>query len=87
MITEDSAFDNGIKPNIQKNHLTLTTTHRSKGLEWDTVFFIGCCDKYFPHYTDNITIQEERRLFYVGITRTKENLYLIEPKTTRCYQM
>lgn len=65
------------KPIVQKGHLTLTSIHRSKGLEWDKVFIVGCDDKLFPSDIDEISIQEERRLFYVGITRAKTELTII----------
>jgi DNA polymerase III epsilon subunit-like protein len=59
---------------IKENHVCLSTIHKSKGLEWDTVFIIGCADQFFPYNKDNI--EEERRLFYVALTRAKRNLYL-----------
>jgi len=62
------------KPKIMKNHLTLTTIHKSKGLEWDVVFFLSCNDDKFPANIDKVSIQEERRLFYVAITRAKRYL-------------
>jgi hypothetical protein len=65
-----------IKPNMLENHVTLTTIHKSKGLEWKVVFLLGCEDKYFPSEVDKISIEEERRLFYVAITRPKSILYI-----------
>ena len=65
---------NDKKVSQRKGHLTLTTIHKSKGLEWDIVFLIGLNDKYFPLSTDNI--EEERRLFYVAVTRARNELYL-----------
>lgn len=65
-----------IKPKILKDHITLTTIHKSKGLEWDVVFMIGCNDEYFPSEVNKIGIQEERRLFYVAITRAKRYLFI-----------
>ena len=55
------------------NKVTLTTLHRSKGLEWTSVFLIGVNDDILPHAKAE-DIEEERRLFYVGVTRAKENL-------------
>lgn len=63
------------KPKIKQDHITLTTIHKAKGLEWKVVFMIGCTDSQFPSETNNIGIQEERRLFYVGVTRAKQYLY------------
>lgn len=76
MLTDKTNYDEK-KPTIQKGKLTVTTIHRSKGLEWRCVFMIGLCDNQFPsHMNNNIkNIEEERRLFYVGITRAKNYLY------------
>lgn len=65
------------KPIIEKGKLTLTTIHRSKGLEWEAVFIIGLNDNLFPSkYNDSqANLEEERRLFYVAITRAKNYLY------------
>lgn len=62
------------KPKIMKNHITLTTIHKSKGLEWDVVFILSCNDDIFPAETTPIKLQEDRRLFYVGVTRAKRYL-------------
>ena len=62
-----------------KDCLEIMTVYRSKGLEWDTVFMIGCEDGIFPYLKPGHTVgdvEAERRLFYVGMTRAKENLYL-----------
>ena len=65
--------------------VTLSTLHGVKGLEFDYVFLIGCVEGQLPHSrtTDpKITevaagdVEEERRLFYVGVTRARERLYL-----------
>lgn len=65
------------KPHIDKNSITLSTIHKTKGLEWDTVIVIGICDFLFPNIYDDTDegIEEERRLFYVAVTRAKHNLY------------
>lgn len=58
--------------------ITLSTMHRSKGLEWENVFLVDCVDGCTPFAkaeTDD-DFEEERRLFYVAMTRAKENLYL-----------
>lgn len=62
------------KPKIMMGHVTLTTIHKSKGLEWDVVLMISCNDDKFPAEVDSIAIQEERRLFYVAVTRAKRYL-------------
>ncbi|ARF10638.1 UvrD/REP helicase family protein [Hokovirus HKV1] len=64
-----------IKAKINFECLTISTIHKSKGLEWDCVFLIGCEDYNFPSRKDIINIEEERRLFYVATTRAKKYLY------------
>lgn len=69
--------------------VTLSTLHSSKGLEYDCVLMIDLIDEDFPGmhsielmqkgYSD--MLEEERRLFYVGMTRAREHLYLISPMT------
>lgn len=66
---------NDAKPKIKPNHITLTTVHKSKGLEWAVCYIIGCNDELFPSETDKLSIAEERRLFYVATTRAKQYLY------------
>lgn len=62
------------KPKIMKDHVTLTTIHKSKGLEWDVVFILSCNDDKFPSETTPMKLQEDRRLFYVAVTRAKRYL-------------
>ncbi len=62
-----------------EGNIVLSTIHQAKGLEWRIVFVIGVCAFHFPHnlsQTDPGGIEEERRIFYVGITRAKEDLYI-----------
>ncbi|MBI3008084.1 MAG: ATP-dependent helicase [Candidatus Omnitrophica bacterium] len=66
--------------------LTLSTIHSAKGLEWHTVFVIYVAEGHLPSYLslkDNDAIEEERRLFYVAVTRAKENLFLLKPNIDR----
>jgi DNA helicase-2/ATP-dependent DNA helicase PcrA len=58
--------------------VTLMTLHNAKGLEYPIVFIAGCEDGVFPHSRalDEGSLEEERRLFYVGVTRAMRNLYL-----------
>ena len=67
--------------------LTLMTLHNAKGLEYDTVFIIGCEDGVFPHQRalDEGEEEEERRLCYVGITRARKRLYLTSARTRRMF--
>nr|QFG73775.1 MAG: UvrD-like helicase C-terminal domain protein [Megaviridae environmental sample] len=57
------------------NHVTLATLHKSKGLEWGIVFILGLDDDHFP--SDKTQIEEERRLFYVAVTRARKHLYMM----------
>jgi DNA helicase-2/ATP-dependent DNA helicase PcrA len=60
--------------------ITLMTMHNAKGLEFPVVFITGLEDGLFPlarAYDDPAQLEEERRLFYVGITRAEEKLYLL----------
>ena len=62
--------------------IKLTTIHQAKGLEFDVVFVIMLCDGLFPSARStesNDGEEEERRLFYVSITRAKNELYLVYP--------
>ena len=61
-----------------KKGVILSTMHCSKGLEWKHVFIIDCVDGVCPFEKaeDELQMEEERRLFYVAMTRAKEYLYL-----------
>jgi DNA helicase-2/ATP-dependent DNA helicase PcrA len=62
--------------------IKLTTIHQAKGLEYDVVFLIGLADGQFPgrRAIENGDVEEERRLFYVAVTRARNELYLSYPK-------
>lgn len=64
--------------------VTLMTLHAAKGLEFQVVFIIGLEEGLLPYTPGEITLEdyeEERRLFYVGITRAKSKLYLLMAKS------
>jgi DNA helicase-2/ATP-dependent DNA helicase PcrA len=62
--------------------IKLTTVHQAKGLEYDVVFVIGLADGQFPgrRSIEAGDVEEERRLFYVAVTRARNELYLSYPK-------
>lgn len=63
--------------------VTLSTLHQAKGLEWKVVFLIWLADGMFPSsrsIEDPRALEEERRLFYVGVTRCMDELYLTYPE-------
>ncbi|HEV7869268.1 MAG TPA: ATP-dependent helicase [Chthoniobacteraceae bacterium] len=62
--------------------ITLSSVHQAKGLEWKVVFVIWMTDGMFPSarsLESDDAIEEERRLFYVAVTRAKDELYLTYP--------
>lgn len=62
----------------------LSTIHGVKGMEFKNVFIINATEETIPHKSSmDENIEEERRLFYVGITRAIDNLYIFSPKTQR----
>lgn len=73
-----------VENRVQQNNpptmpvVTLATLHAAKGLEWERVFLIGAADGQLPltNSSGQAVIEEERRLFYVGITRAKADLYI-----------
>jgi DNA helicase-2/ATP-dependent DNA helicase PcrA len=67
--------------------ITLMTLHNAKGLEYDTVFVVGCEDGAFPHMRalEEGGEEEERRLCYVGITRARRRLYMTWARERRLF--
>lgn len=86
MLSERFVTDNEQKENV----VVLSTIHQSKGLEWKYVMVIGLRDGDFPHYKsldDQNQLEEERRLFYVAVTRAKDELSMLYPVRKFSYQM
>jgi DNA helicase-2/ATP-dependent DNA helicase PcrA len=70
------------------DQVQLMTLHAAKGLEFPAVFLVGLEDDLFPHkmtHADDMQIEEERRLCYVGMTRAEKNLFLSYAETRRIY--
>ena len=67
--------------------ITLMTIHNAKGLEYDTVFVVGCEDGSFPHMRalEEGGEEEERRLCYVAITRARQRLYMTWARERRLF--
>jgi DNA helicase-2/ATP-dependent DNA helicase PcrA len=67
--------------------VTLMTVHNAKGLEYDTVFVVGCEDGSFPHMRalEEGGEEEERRLCYVAITRARQRLYMTWARERRLF--
>jgi len=78
---EDDAGD----PRAEK--VLLLTLHAAKGLEFDVVFIAGCEKRLIPLEQEGreVNLEEERRLFYVGMTRAKKTLYLLRSKKRMFY--
>ena len=67
---------------VNSDKIILSTIHQAKGLEWSVVFIINLSSGAFPNdraLREDNGIEEERRLFYVAITRAKQHLYLTYP--------
>jgi DNA helicase-2/ATP-dependent DNA helicase PcrA len=81
LLTNVEAEDN--QPGSPDNEqIRLSTIHQAKGLEFDVVFVMMLCDGLFPSARSIETLEgeeEERRLFYVAITRARDELYLSYP--------
>jgi DNA helicase-2/ATP-dependent DNA helicase PcrA len=81
-IVEFLTFVGEAKDNKDGDAVKLLTVHAAKGLEFDTVFIAGATDRMMPHYRSKLQneIEEERRLFYVAMTRAKNNLVITYPR-------
>lgn len=74
------------KEDKKNEGVMLSSIHQAKGLEWKVVFVVWLADGMFPNARvldsgDSVMFEEERRLFYVAVTRAKDQLYLTYPLT------
>jgi DNA helicase-2/ATP-dependent DNA helicase PcrA len=77
-----SSADLAGPPHLDEDYLVLSTAHSAKGLEWDVVHLIAAYDGNFPADMNAATeegIAEERRLFYVALTRPRSRLHVYAP--------
>jgi DNA helicase-2/ATP-dependent DNA helicase PcrA len=77
-----SSADFAGPPHLDEDYLVLSTVHSAKGLEWDAVHLIAAYDGNFPadmSTTTEESIAEERRLFYVALTRARRRLHVYVP--------
>src|SRR3954454_6313871 len=77
-----SSADIAQPPHLDEDYLTLSTIHSAKGLEWDSVHVLAVYDGNFPACMaagTSESIDEERRLLYVGMTRARRSLALYVP--------
>ncbi|MDD3614355.1 MAG: UvrD-helicase domain-containing protein [Candidatus Pacebacteria bacterium] len=81
-------FQEGDEKIGDRNYVSLMTLHSAKGLEFNIVFIVGVEEGILPHaqsqYSDD-EMEEERRLIYVGMTRAKEEVYLIWSSRRRIF--
>jgi DNA helicase-2/ATP-dependent DNA helicase PcrA len=81
-LVESEYFENE-KKGKSKNGVKLMTLHQAKGLEFEYVFIVGLEEGILPHsrsIDDEAQLEEERRLFYVGITQAKKKLFITHAK-------
>lgn len=77
--TENEKLENMLRPEeIEEKNIKVMSIHKSKGLDADHVFMVGLVEGIIPNKTQGSdSIEAQRRRFYVGMTRAKNNLYLI----------
>jgi DNA helicase-2/ATP-dependent DNA helicase PcrA len=87
-VPDGPAGEDVIEPEDENDHVILSSIHQAKGLEWKVVFLIWAADGKFPSartLRDQVALEEERRLFYVAITRAKDLLHVCYPIMDKDY--
>lgn len=83
-LTDEFALKASNEPVDYEDRVVLSTIHQAKGLEWSAVFVMRLTEGSFPNsrsVNDEASIEEERRLFYVAVTRARRKLFLTYPAT------
>jgi DNA helicase-2/ATP-dependent DNA helicase PcrA len=86
MLVQSFSAEEIISAEDPDERVTLSSVHQAKGLEWSHVFCLWMADGMFPSdlaLKEDLGEDEERRLYYVAVTRAKNELYLTYPQTSR----
>ena len=86
MLVQSFSAEEIVSAEDPDERVTLSSVHQAKGLEWKQVFCLWLADGTFPSdlaLKEDLGEDEERRLYYVAITRAKDELYLCYPQTSR----
>lgn len=78
-LEEVSLITDADRASGDQNYVTMMTVHSSKGLEFPVVFISGCEEEIFPianRFNSDANVEEERRLFYVALTRAEQKVYI-----------
>ena len=82
----ESFEESALEGSVVSDRVVLSSIHQAKGLEWDTVFLLSVNEGLFPSEKSlerMSDIEEERRLFYVAVTRARKELVLCVPKSAQ----
>ncbi|HOC23872.1 MAG TPA: 3'-5' exonuclease, partial [bacterium] len=79
---QDESDEPSLPLDPRGDRIQILTLHAAKGLEFPVIFIIGCEEEILPFaFGGSSDVEEERRLFYVGMTRARERLYLTHART------
>ncbi len=88
LLDRDEPGGNSKEKKLAEDAVVLMSLHASKGLEFPQVFIPGCEEGFLPHkksVSEHVDVDEERRLFYVGITRARTRLTLLFARERKKY--